>query len=950
MLNGHSFTGVWLTKKTFPNLLETDASEVRKALAAREAITFETTAVTHSPPATFETAIALARKATTEQEDDRFVAAIDIARARSSQILPLASHRHEPAGGERTGRRRTAAPALATDAGLRRHARPSTVEEKPTTAEGRIERWQRKLLDLSLRNRLLNFRSTKQTIPFLCPDVPFLEDRLADGARIRVISLPEQNPQGERDKAIHLQTTGTDLDTEFALEALQRDELPSPLNSKELDARLTGLYRRARNDLNEGGSNTLFLAVGFLRWKKSPEDERTYRAPLLLVPIKLERRSATSRFHLLHHEDDVRFNATLVQMLKKDFALDLGQFENKLPQDESGIDVPQVLETMRRAVREVAGFEVVNEVALSTFSFAKYLMWKDLVDRTDALRNNRVVRHLIDNPDIPFEPAIATPFPDERAIDTTYHPKEIINPLPADSSQLAAMLAAAEGHDFILVGPPGTGKSQTITNMIAQCLASGKSVLFVAEKSAALNVVYRRLHENGLSDYCLELHSNKAERKAFLAQLKASWEANAEAEENGWIDVNEKLRLKRDELNGYVEALHRRSASGWTVFQALGISVRGADRYAPEFAWDDAIEHDEEALQTLRQLINDLAVTRKAVRHAPALEFIVAPDWSVHWQQDLIAACAHLKDCAERLKPHISGFCHEAGIQHTEGLSFSDIRDLVSMASLLTESRGVRLDVVFEQQFEQLKAAVGTLVDAVQVFEEATERLSASYDDSDITRIPVDDLERRWREASAAFWPKSFFAQRKIRKLLSGYARGGDADPEQDLPQLRVMQRTLANLEENPLRAKVPEWHGIRTDPEKLRDHFKLAEDMRSALVHMSRISGDIGTVINALGQTIASGGSNDAIQTRADSLRASTSRFVQAAQAYAELGGKLPEDLSQTDFLQSVVVAMDEITANRTALQAWSAWCALRGKAQALGLAPFIDAIEAGRLFAGRF
>lgn len=211
-------------------------------------------------------------------------------------------------------------------------------------------------------------------------------------------------------------------DTEYAVNALQRDEIAAPLEPRELDARLTALFRRARNDLNEGGSNTLFLAVGFLRWKKSPDEETSYRAPLLLVPIKLERRSASSRFYLLHHEDDVRFNATLLQMLEKDFDLSLTQFEGELPRDDSGIDVPLILETMRRAVRDVPGFEVVGETALSTFSFAKYLMWKDLVDRTEALRNNRVVRHLVDSPQTPFEPGVST-----------------------------------EGHDFVLVGPPGGG-------------------------------------------------------------------------------------------------------------------------------------------------------------------------------------------------------------------------------------------------------------------------------------------------------------------------------------------------------------------------------------------------------------------------------------------------------------------------------------------------------------
>ncbi len=142
LLDGHSFTGVWLIRKSFPNLLETDASEVRKALAAREAITFETTAITHSPPATFETAVTLARKATTEQEEDRFVAAIDIARARSSQILPLASHRREAAAAaapENTGAAPLPLPPMPDfDAVAAEQA-----EEKPTTPEGRIERWQR---------------------------------------------------------------------------------------------------------------------------------------------------------------------------------------------------------------------------------------------------------------------------------------------------------------------------------------------------------------------------------------------------------------------------------------------------------------------------------------------------------------------------------------------------------------------------------------------------------------------------------------------------------------------------------------------------------------------------------------------------------------------------------------------------------------------------------------
>lgn len=944
LLEGHSFTGFWLVEKTFPNLLETDAAELRKALAAREVVVFETTAVTQAPPATFDAAMTMARGATSEHQEDRFVAAIDIARARAAQVLPLASHDHTARTSGEDNKPEPVAlplPAMPDFESLP----PDQAEEKPSTPADRIERWQRKLLDLSLRNRLLNFKPTKQTVPFLCPDVPFLEDRLADQARIKIVSLPEQNPQGERDKAIHLQTTGKDLDTEFALDALQRDEVSSPLEPRALDARLTELYRRARNDMNEGGSNTLFLAVGFLRWKKSPDDERSYRAPLLLVPIKLERRSASSRFRLLHHEDEVRFNSTLLQMLKKDFDLDLPAFEGELPRDESGIDVPLVLERMRRAVRDDAGFEVVNETALSTFSFAKYLMWKDLVDRTDALRNNRVVRHLIDNPDTPFEPGVTTAFPSETDIDTKYDPKDIVNPLSADSSQLAAMLAAAEGQDFVLIGPPGTGKSQTITNMIAQCLASGKSVLFVAEKTAALNVVYRRLRQNGLGDFCLELHSNKAERRAFLQQLKASWEAGSGGQDKDWIEVNEKLRVKRDELNAYVGALHRPDAAGWTIFRALGISVRGRESFAPDLSWEETVRHDEATMQALSQLVGDLSVTRKAVRPVPALRAVDARDWSVQWERELLERADHLKAAARGLKDRVARFCAVAAVPEQHALAFTDIRNLVSMANHLVETRDTKLSVVFARQFDKLRSSISDLEEAVRLFRGAEDSMSARYAEEEIRRVPVDDIDRQWREACASFWPKSALGKRRIARLLQSYAGSGRADPEKDLAQLRVMKLSLASLDESAMKEQVPHWQGVKTDPAALREHFDHAAAMRAALVRIGRLSGDMSAVAQALGPCIVQGQTDHPVLDDASRLRDAMASFLQSAEAFRGSGGRISDDGEGHDFLDRLVATLEEIIENRTALQTWTEWCALREKATAHGLAPLVEAVDAGLL-----
>ena len=945
LLDGHSFTGFWLVKKTLPNLIETDAAELRKALAAREFIAFETTAITRAPAATFDEALALAKHALSEQEEDRFVAALDVARARANQIRPLASHRDAPAttGSEPVEAAPLPLPAL-PDFG----AMPAeSAEEMPTTPEGRIERWQRKLLDLSLRNRLLNFRPTAQTIPFVCPDVPYLEDRLADAARIRIISLPEENPHGDRDTAMHLRTTGSDLDLTFALDSLQRDELASPLNVRDLDARLIKLYRQAKSDLNEGGSNTLFLAVGFLRWKKTPEDEKTYRAPLLLVPVKLERRSASSRFHLLHHEDDVRFNSTLLQFLKKDFDLDLPQFEGQLPTDESGIDVPLVLARMRRAVRDVPGFEVVDETALSTFSFAKYLMWKDLVDRTDQLRNNRVVRHLIDNPDKAFEPSVSTAFPTEREIDTRYRPQDIVAPMPADSSQVSAALAAAEGQDFVLIGPPGTGKSQTITNMIAQCLATGKSVLFVAEKTAALDVVHRRLKQVGLGEHCLELHSNKAERKAFLGQLKASWEANSGVRGQDWAQINEKLELHRDTLNAYTQALHREAPCGLTVFRALGTCVKGQNDFAPEPRWEPTVVHDKDGYATLESLIDEIALTHGAVRPVPALRHVAATDWSFGWQQDLVARCVSLADAAAALESASARFRIAVGAGHLEDGSLKVIAEMTAIAKMALATRGKKLGIALNPAFDTLKASVETLGGAIERYRQAERALSAAYEEGDIARVPVDEIDGDWRRANAAFGPMAFFAKRKVRKLLQSYARSGEVDPDIDIPHLRRMQQALGEIDGSGLKGAVPQWHGLATDIDDVRALMNEADTVRSAVARVRRHAETVAQAAGGLEECIARGDAAHPVLQTADEMVAAYGTFAAELKAYRETAGTLPGDPENPTFLADMADNLAEITANGTALQAWTAWRSVAERAAAHGLSGFIDALQAGHVAA---
>ncbi|TCK28356.1 AAA domain-containing protein [Ancylobacter aquaticus] len=945
MFAGHAAVGVWLAKRTFATGIEADPMEVRKALASRELIVFETTGVTHRPALTLEGAQQALDRRLHDDEAHAFVAAVDVRRLRSGGITPLASH--EPL------RRGTVDEAMAPVGDLPLPAAPSfselpteSVEVKPTTAAGRIDRWQRKLLDLTLRNRLLNFPDSKKTIPFLCTDVAYLEDRLTDGAAIRIISLPEQNPLGERDAALYREVHGRDLQRGFAAEALLRDELPSLLDARQLDARLIDLHRQVRNDFAEGGANTLFLAVGFLRWKKTPEDERFYRAPLLLVPVTLERRSASSRFSIRFHEDEPRFNATLLQFLEREFDLKLPQFGDGLPRDENGIDVPQLLAMMRHAVRDVAGMEVVDETALSTFSFAKFLMWKDLVERTQALRENRVVRHLIDTPEQSFDAGKGqVPFRDERELDHAYAPSDIVSLLPSDSSQTAACLAATEGRDFVIVGPPGTGKSQTIANMIANCLAVGKTVLFVAEKTAALDVVYRRLREHGLANHCIELHSNKADRRHFLGQLKAAWEYGGRDDASEWVAINERLRLRRDLLNGYVAALHRRYPNGWTPYKALGIALRAHDEPAPALAWPESEPHDAETVRELEEIAADLGRVFASVKRQPALDLVNVAAWSSSWQESMLAAVDSLRNAIQLLAGSLDAFRASLGLKPQHSCSQEEVRALALLGAALRKCRGRDVTIAFDPEFLQCGPALAGLATAIEAYSEAEQGLAASYGVSALRALDTELLSRQWQEASASLWPNAMLGKRRVLKQMQAHVTQGMCAPEIDLPLLGRMKASLIAIEQNLLAGKKLPVEGLETDVAAVADLLERAGELRRALRLPGLERDDVRSMLRTIVPCLSGEVEHHPILAAGPRLLAAIAGLEAARRDFCVVAGRdlvLIPDSAHLDALDATLSALVD---GRHLLRDWSDWCRVRNRATDRGLTPLVAAIESGAI-----
>ncbi len=371
-----------------------------------------------------------------------------------------------------------------------------------------------------------------------------------------------------------------------------------------MQKKLLELYYDARTLEEEQGVNILFLALGTLRWIDPNNVDAIRCAPLVLAPVELERGNAADKFKLRFRQEEVAPNLSLQTLLERVYAL-------KLPMFEAGeeFDISDYAASVKDAVSAKAGWSVdEDDIVLGFFSFAKFLMYKDLDPQAWPEGAG-----LIDHPVI--RPLLSDGFPErdvliaeEESVDVHVPPSKMVHILDSDSSQTLAIEEVRRGHDLVIQGPPGTGKSQTIANVIASAVADGKTVLFVAEKMAALEVVKRRLDATGVGVICLELHSNKANKRAVLEELRRTWEMGAPRLEN--LDaLNARLTEERDGLNDHVDRLHEPCGpAGLTPYQVIGHLVRlRQNGVQPAYLrLDGAKQWMQEAFQTRSRLLIEL--------------------------------------------------------------------------------------------------------------------------------------------------------------------------------------------------------------------------------------------------------------------------------------------------------------------------------------------------------
>ncbi len=345
-----------------------------------------------------------------------------------------------------------------------------------------LEVARRDLLDLGLRNPLLNYKLLRGKGLDILNEKPVELFRILVHEEKRMSFLPSgsypsigngvgQLAQPEQDTAASVRHANLQLRTEYS--------------SQQLQSRLLATYRAARTSIEEQGVNTLYLTLGMVHWREDDKSEKFHRAPLILIPVTLQRSNALDRFHLTYSGEEIGENVSLAEKLKLEFAI--RDFPRLLEAEDEDIDVAGHFRAIGKAIHSRPGWIIDSKaVTLGFFSFAKFLMYRDLDPTTwpasQGLLEHGILQSLFG--DGGFQ-SMGPTYPDDKLLDDQQGDAKLTQVVDADSSQTVALLEIMGGHNLVIQGPPGTGKSQTIVNLIAAAVAEGKKVLFVSGKDGS---------------------------------------------------------------------------------------------------------------------------------------------------------------------------------------------------------------------------------------------------------------------------------------------------------------------------------------------------------------------------------------------------------------------------------------------------------------------------------
>ena len=654
------------------------------------------------------------------------------------------------------------------------------------TEDTRDKQWERRLLDLSMKNALLNFNPAKMAVKILSSSSDKTLDALTEQDELVFTPANDQVKKiADKKQDFGISAAAKQMRELIDLEN-QSGILRTYLDATVMAEALGRLSRKNKESYEESGTKILYLSMGFLKWYSKVDGVEHY-APLVLLPVQIKRNKGASGYALAVTDEEISVNTTLLEYLKQEFNIDIRGLVDAI----HGLKISEILAMVRVEIVKMRNWEVIDDVYLAAFSFARYQMWNDLRQNINEFAKNKIIEALLDNS------ILVGGGLEETVKEDDVPPETTLTPLPADASQWSAISLSQKGKSFVLHGPPGTGKSQTITNIIANALNDNRSVLFVAEKQAALSVVKKRLDSLGLGDFCLELHSNKTNKTEVIQKLQNTLALAGAHEQVRLEETAASIARLRTEIAEPVEALHKKRRLGVSVYEALLICLK--NKNAPTIMNIESTFYDgltKEKIDEYERMMVQAAVAAKecgGVHNTPFTNVNVS-EYSLELRDLVYCSSEVMIAEIKHVKSYIALFLDLYG-QNISTLTRKKLENLYEIAKRLQSGS---LNKYFKEKEEEFFA-----------FFNANKRLDACCEKYFTYCKKLIDLGKEYKELGE--WLEAGKADYDKNKTVKGIVK-------------KLNKAATADLDETTLLQLLKTTYGIYEAMDAIRNNTQLSQ------------------------------------------------------------------------------------------------------------------------------
>ncbi|HWR25168.1 MAG TPA: DUF4011 domain-containing protein, partial [Methanosarcina sp.] len=823
-----------------------------------------------------------------------------------------------------------------------------------------LEALRQNLLDLSLRNNLLNYRPSQKrtiTIEGRTPEEVYKLFVLQEKSirfRAKTGSKKSRKATDEEKEAESIEKENRLLKTAEKILSFEENEskarsfpfLETPEDSETLDRKLFYVFNQANSIFEEQGYPVLYLAMGFLQWNDNKSATKNLKAPLLLVPVELKRIGKGRNFNIQWTGDEI-FTSLTLQAKMKEFGIQIPEFE--MPEEAAGIE--DYFRDVITAINEKKEWKLLPEICLDLFNFKKFVMYKDLDPATWSEDMSPADHPLIQKTFNPEDPECGVLGFLEEEVDEKLSAKDTYHIMDADSSQIAVIEDVKAGKNLVVEGPPGTGKSQTIANTISELIAKGKSVLFVSEKMAALQVVKSRLDTAGLGELCLEIHSNQTRKKAVLEELEKTLNRTPPPSISPERNINELEKLKH-ELNEYAHCLRKPSGSLYpslytlygvrektkAYFEAKGLKMPRYKLQEPETwtseTWTDA----ESILEKMGQVLPSLGQIRKNPWYGCEPGVVLPSDLGEI--EALTNECAASFEALETTIKTLNDLSGTSKPQTLEGITTT-----IDAAKLLSNSKPLPEIMLQnpEWEFEPSKIDAKDLVSKLRQYRELKTFVDKTFHPS-IFSLDTSEFE----ELSSKFLRLISPKYKKLKKEISSYyiseAPSQDRRILLDLACVSECKARRLELEASEKKGRkyfLDYWRGFESDPALLDEYSEWIIQFRKYVKESVFSEKSFGIIESGTDRESLETATNNVITTKKAFLKTFETVKVRIKADF----GKMFGDNLETVKISQIKSRVTKWKTETLSLVLWSQYLEYRQTCLESKAAPMIEDIENGKI-----